>query len=55
MHEVGVEIVGVGALKLTGYLRELMQQRNIAFESLYTVRTIKEVCLYMSRTYCIYC
>jgi len=44
MHGVGVEIVGLGALKLTGYLRELMQQRNINFESLYTVRTIKEVC-----------
>ena len=44
MREVGVEIVGQGALKLTGFLRELMQQRNISFESLYTVRTIKEVC-----------
>lgn len=44
MREVGVEIVGQGALKLTGFLRELLQRRNISFESLYTVRTIKEVC-----------
>ncbi|KVI10277.1 Actin-related protein [Cynara cardunculus var. scolymus] len=29
MHNVGVEAVGVGALKLTGYLREQMQQRNL--------------------------
>lgn len=45
MHEVGVEVVGLGAFKLTGYLRELLQRRNIHFESLYTVRTIKEVWL----------
>lgn len=43
MRKVGVEVVGVGALKLTGFLRELMQQNNINFESLYTVRTLKEV------------
>lgn len=44
MREVGVEVVGLGALKLTGYLKELMQQSNISFESLYTVRAVKEVC-----------
>lgn len=43
MRKVGVEVVGVGALKLTGFLRELMQQNNINFESLYTIRTLKEV------------
>lgn len=43
MHDVGIEILGQGALRLTGFLRELMQQRSINFESLYTVRTIKEV------------
>jgi actin-related protein 8 len=43
MHEIGIETVGLGALKLTGFLKELMQRRNISFESLYTVRTIKEV------------
>lgn len=43
MRKVGVEVVGFGALKLTGFLRELMQQNNIIFESLYTVRTLKEV------------
>lgn len=47
MHEIGVETVGQGALKLTGFLKELMQQRNITFESLYTVRTIKEVKSYL--------
>lgn len=45
MRKVGVEVVGLGALKLTGFLRELMQQNNINFESLYTVRTLKEVLL----------
>lgn len=44
MRKVGVEVIGLGALKLTGFLRELMQQNNINFESLYTVRTLKEVC-----------
>lgn len=45
MRKVGVEVVGLGALKLTGFLREQMQQNNIHFESLYTVRTLKEVLL----------
>ena len=43
MRKVGVEVVGLGALKLTGFLKEVMQQNNISFESLYTVRTLKEV------------
>jgi actin-related protein 8, plant len=43
MYEIGVETVGQGALRLTGFLKELMQRRNISCESLYTVRTIKEV------------
>ena len=53
MHEIGVETVGQGALKLTGFLKELMQRRNIPFESLYTVRTIKEVrfCLLCQYSY----
>lgn len=51
MHEVGIEIVGQGALKLTGFLRDLMQQRNINFESLYTVRTIKEKLCYVASDY----
>jgi len=45
MRKVGVEVVGLGALKLTGFLREKMQQNNLYFESLYTVRTLKEVFL----------
>ena len=45
MRKVGVEVVGVGALKLTGFLKELMQLNNINFGSLYTVRTLKEVVL----------
>ncbi|XP_020099949.1 actin-related protein 8 isoform X3 [Ananas comosus] len=51
MREIGVEIVGQGALKLTGFLRELMQQRNMNFESLYTVRTIKEKLCYVAVDY----
>jgi len=45
MRKVGVEVVGLGALKLTGFLRKQMQENNISFESLYTVRTLKEVLL----------
>ncbi|XP_020265998.1 actin-related protein 8 isoform X2 [Asparagus officinalis] len=51
MHDVGVEVVGLGALKLTGYLKELMQQRNINFESLYTVRAVKEKLCYVAADY----
>ena len=43
MHRVGVEVTGMGALKLTGFLREKMQQKNLHFDSLYTVRALKEV------------
>jgi actin-related protein 8 len=43
MRTVGVEVMGVGALKLTGFLREQMQQNNLNFESLHTVHTLKEV------------
>ena len=43
MRTVGVEVMGVGALKVTGFLREQMQQNNLNFESLYTVQTLKEV------------
>ncbi|KAM7495683.1 hypothetical protein LguiB_030292 [Lonicera macranthoides] len=42
MRKVGVEVVGMGALNLTGFLREQMQQKNISFGSLYTVRSLKE-------------
>ncbi|XP_062103121.1 actin-related protein 8-like [Humulus lupulus] len=51
MRNVGVEVVGLGALKLTGFLKELMQQNNISFESLYTVRTLKENLCYVSYDY----
>ncbi|KAI5321431.1 hypothetical protein L3X38_030502 [Prunus dulcis] len=51
MRKVGVEIMGLGALKLTGFLRELMQQNNIGFESLYTVRTLKENLCYVAADY----
>ncbi|CAH1438120.1 unnamed protein product [Lactuca virosa] len=50
-HKVGVESMGVGALKLTGYLREQMQQRNLNFSSLYTVRTLKEKLCYVAIDY----
>ncbi|XP_062086138.1 actin-related protein 8-like [Humulus lupulus] len=51
MHKVGVEVVGLGALKLTGFLKELMQQNNISFESLYTVRTLKDNLCYVAYDY----
>nr|XP_028943862.1 actin-related protein 8-like [Malus domestica] len=40
MRKVGVEVMGLGALKLTGFRRELLQQSNINFDSLYTVRVV---------------
>ncbi|KAI3673922.1 hypothetical protein L6452_40053 [Arctium lappa] len=51
LRKVGVEAVGVGALKLTGYLREQMQQRNLHFDSLYTVRSLKENLCYVALDY----
>ncbi|XP_062079118.1 actin-related protein 8 isoform X2 [Humulus lupulus] len=51
MRKVGVEVVGLGALKLTGFLKELMQKNNISFESLYTVRTLKENLCYVAYDY----
>ncbi|KAI3717946.1 hypothetical protein L1987_69892 [Smallanthus sonchifolius] len=51
MRKVGVEAMGVGALKLTGYLREQMQQRNLHFDSLYTVRSLKENLCYVALDY----
>lgn len=51
MRKVGVEAVGVGALKLTGFLREQMQQKNLYFDSLYTVRALKENLCYVALDY----
>ncbi|ESW28293.1 hypothetical protein PHAVU_003G274900 [Phaseolus vulgaris] len=51
MRKVGVEVVGLGALKLTGFLRKQMQENNISFESLYTVRTLKEKLCYVAADY----
>ncbi|XP_043689921.1 actin-related protein 8 [Telopea speciosissima] len=51
MREVGVEVMGQGALKLTGFLKDLMQQKNMRFESLYTVRTLKEKLCYVAADY----
>ncbi|KAL6975123.1 Actin-like protein arp8 [Sarracenia purpurea var. burkii] len=51
MRKVGVEVVGMGAMKLTGFLRELMQQNNIKFDSLYTVRSLKENLCYVALDY----
>ncbi|KFK27199.1 hypothetical protein AALP_AA8G348300 [Arabis alpina] len=51
MRQVGVEVIGFGALKLTGFLKEKMQENNIAFQSLYTVRTLKENLCYVALDY----
>ncbi|KAK7360646.1 hypothetical protein VNO77_02654 [Canavalia gladiata] len=42
MCKVGMEVVGLGALKLIEFLREKMQLSNLSFQSLYTVRILKE-------------
>jgi actin-related protein 8 len=46
MRKVGVEVVGLGALKVTGFLKEKMQRNNLNFQSLYTVRALKEVLIF---------
>ncbi|KAB1200136.1 Actin-related protein 8 [Morella rubra] len=51
MRKVGVEVVGLGALKLTGFLKELMQRNNINFASMYTIRTLKEALCYVAADY----
>ncbi|XP_010443263.1 PREDICTED: actin-related protein 8 [Camelina sativa] len=51
MRQVGVEVIGFGALKLTGFLREKMQENNVSFQSLYTVRTLKEKLCYVALDY----
>ncbi|KAK7401471.1 hypothetical protein VNO78_12983 [Psophocarpus tetragonolobus] len=51
MRKVGVEVVGLGALKLTGFHRERMQLNNLNFQSLYTVRTLKEKLCYVALDY----
>lgn len=51
MRTVGVEVVDVGGLKLTEFLREQMQRNNINFRSLYTARTLKEKLCYIAADY----
>ncbi|XP_027329394.1 actin-related protein 8 isoform X2 [Abrus precatorius] len=51
MRKVGVEVMGLGALKLTGFLREKMQLNNLSFQSFYTVRTLKEKLCYVALDY----
>ncbi|XP_042502709.1 actin-related protein 8-like [Macadamia integrifolia] len=51
MREVGVEVLGQGARKLTGFLKDLMQQKNMNFGSLFTVRTLKENLCYVAADY----
>ncbi|KAM1998455.1 hypothetical protein ACFX1R_006836 [Malus domestica] len=40
MRKVGVEVMGLGALKLTGFLRELLQQNNINFTNLLRLQSL---------------
>ncbi|KAG2275045.1 hypothetical protein Bca52824_057600 [Brassica carinata] len=51
MRQVGVEVIGFGAFKLTGFLKEKMQENNTTFQSLYTVRTLKENLYYVALDY----
>ncbi|XP_057453853.1 actin-related protein 8-like isoform X3 [Lotus japonicus] len=51
MRKVGVEVVGLGALKLTEFLKEKMQLNNLNFQSLYTVRKLKENLCYVALDY----
>ncbi|XP_076926834.1 actin-related protein 8-like [Bidens hawaiensis] len=51
MYKVGVKVVPAGALKLVGYLKEQMLQRNQNFSSVYTVRALKENLCYVAIDY----
>ncbi|OVA01384.1 F-box domain [Macleaya cordata] len=51
MHQVGIEVVGQGALTLTGFLKELMDKKSMNVESLYTIRTLKENLCYVAADY----
>ncbi|CAN6450552.1 unnamed protein product [Victoria cruziana] len=51
MREIGVEIIGQGALRLTSFLSEQIRQRGIHCGSMYTVRTLKENMCYVALDY----
>ncbi|KAJ6776791.1 ACTIN-RELATED PROTEIN 8 [Salix koriyanagi] len=51
MRTMGVEVVDVGGLKLTEFLREQMQQSNMNLRSLFTVRILKEKLCYVAADY----
>lgn len=51
MRKIGVESIGIGALKLTEFLREQMQLSNISFESVNTVCVLKENLCYVAYDY----
>ena len=40
---VAVEVLGLGAMRITGHLSELMEAAGMNFTSMFTVRTLKEV------------
>ncbi|KAH9312963.1 hypothetical protein KI387_027998, partial [Taxus chinensis] len=51
MRNVGIELVGQGALRLTGFLSELMHGNGIEFGSMYTVKVLKEKLCYVAEDY----
>ncbi|XP_031478852.1 actin-related protein 8 isoform X2 [Nymphaea colorata] len=51
MREIGIEVIGQGALRLTSFLAEQIRQRGIACGSMYTVRTLKENLCYVALDY----
>ncbi|KAI3918657.1 hypothetical protein MKX01_041977 [Papaver californicum] len=51
IHQVGIEVVGQGAVTLTMFLKELMERKNMHVGSLYTIRTLKENLCYVASDY----
>lgn len=40
---VAVDVLGLGAMRITGHLSELMEAAGMQYTSMFTVRTLKEV------------
>lgn len=49
LKQVGVSMLGVGAMRITGLLSELMEGTGIRYNSMFTVRTLKEKLCYVAQ------